>query len=685
MTRKRSKKAKKKVQKKSTSNRKHIYWPLAILTITFIAYLPTFQNEFTNWDDYEYVVKNFKMRNLGVESIKAFFSDIHMGNYHPLTMLSLAIDYHISGLSPNMYQFTNILLHLINTTLVFWLVLLLLNHIHYKRSIEIAIITAVLFGVHTLHVESVSWVSERKDVLYSMFFLFSLIAYVKYVIEKKNKFYFYSLILFLLSLLSKGQAVSLAVTILAVDYLFSRKLLSRKVILEKIPFFALALAFGFIAIYAQQSGESIHVKEVSYVNERILFACYGFIMYIFKLIIPLRLSAYYSYPDEIHGSLPVEFWFYLVAVVALIVLFIYLFKKQKRVLVFAFLFYVMNIFLVLQLLPVGNAIMADRYSYIPSIGFFFLIGIGYSYVVDRSKNIRVLVIFIMIAYVILLAFMTSSRIRIWHDSLTLWNNVISRHDNFSIPYINRGSAKEELDDYEGALEDYNKAISLSPELFLSYNNRGNIFYRLKDFEGALKDYNKAISLNSNYYLAYDNRGTVHLEFGNIGDAIKDYNKAVSLNPDFDETYYNRGVAKARLGDFQAALIDYDKAIEINDKSINAYHNRGLLKGQQLGDLQGALSDFNTLIKLKPSESSYYDSRGIVNSLLGQHNRALDDFDMAIKLNFNNVNAYLNRARTLLKLGKFDKAKQDVLKAQSLGCKVNPLLIKEIEEGSNTGR
>jgi tetratricopeptide (TPR) repeat protein len=682
MTRKQSKKAKKKVQQKSTLNKMHIYGLLIILVVTFIAYFPTFQNEFTNWDDDKYIIENLDIRSLGVENIKAFFSDIHMGNYHPFTMLSFAIDYQISGLSPNMYHFTNILLHLINTALVFWLILLLLNHIQHKKSFEIAIITAALFGVNTLHVESVTWISERKDVLFSMFYLFSLIAYVKYVIKKKNVFYFYSIVLFLLSLFSKGQAVSLALTVMAIDYLFSRKLLNRKVIIEKIPFFALSITFGIIAIYAQRSTDSIQSNIVFSIDERILFACYGLIQYIIKLIIPLRLSAFYPYPDKVDASVPIEYLLYLFFVIAIIVLFIYLIKKQRKTLAFGFLFFLINIFLVLQLLPVGNAIMADRYSYIPSIGLFFIIGLVYVWILDNMKYRLIFWTRItFLIYFVFLSVLTFNRAKIWNNSIILWSDVINKYPTTYLSYFNRGRAKQELGDIESALIDYNEALRINPDYYLAYNGRGFIKNKLGDYEGALEDINSAILIKPEFYHAYVNRGNIKVVLKDYENALKDFDKAISLNPGFSLSFMNRGNIKKELGDFYGAIDDYSAAINIDPYYSMAFVNRGLVK-YQLEDFEGALSDFNTVIMQMPNVPHYYDVRGVIKASLKQYNNALNDFNMAIKLNFNNVNAYLNRARTLMSLGKFDKAKQDVLKAQSLGCEVSPYLIKKIDDGLN---
>jgi len=319
--------------------KKKINWLLAILLITFIIYFPTLQNEFTTWDDDKYVTENYQIRDFTFNNIEIFFSDYYYGIYHPFTMASLMIDYHFNELDATYFHLVSLILHLINTALVFILILAIIN------NLEIAIITSLLFGVHTLHVESVAWVSGRKDVLYALFYLLSLITYIKYlnIIEirlmkaeiKKNSFqiqfskatayYFFSLILYLFSILSKGMAVTLAFSVIAIDYLFKRNLLSRMVIFEKIPFIVLSVIFGIISIHAPETTGGM-TNPVDYtLFEEIHLASYAFVQYLLKMIIPINLSAYYPYPENISGLL----YLFPVLFIAYILIIVFINKKSR--------------------------------------------------------------------------------------------------------------------------------------------------------------------------------------------------------------------------------------------------------------------------------------------------------------------------------------------------------------------
>jgi len=601
-------------------NRIQILWLLAVLTITLIAYYPSFNNNFV-WDDGKYIYENNDFNLSGGEQFKNLCTKSYASNYHPLTMFSLTLDYQIGKLNPFIYHLTNVLFHLLNTALVFFFIFLLGKRINLKYYFETAIITAALFGVHTLHVESVAWVSERKDVLYTFSFLLSLINYLRYVFSQEEgsnnprKYYIYSTLFSIASLLSKGQAVSLVVTLFVIDYLLERKLLSKKVIIEKIPFFILALLFGIIAIYVQGNAVNTSVTVGHTFGERLVFAGFGFCNYIVKLILPVHLSAFYPYPDHI------SFIHYLCLFVSLLIVgvTVYYFKQYKK-LVFGVLFFTVNIALVLQVLPVGNCIMADRYSYVPSIGFFFLFGLLYNFIANKSGQYKKPIMLFLAAYMLLLAGITFTRVQVWKDNISLWDDIIEKYDNIDIAYYNRGKAKQILKKYKDAILDYDQAIVLNPNYYKAYNNRGNIKKLSKRYQEAILDYDRTIAINPNYSEAYYNRGNTKYLLKRYQEAISDYNQTIVLSPTFYSAYYNRGNAKNILKKYQEAILDFNQAIALNPNYSEAYHNRGHTKNS-----------------------------------IRKHQEAISDFDQAIVLNPNYQDAYLNRGSTFLLLGDYDKA------------------------------
>lgn len=660
-------------------------WLIAILVATFVAFYPTFNNGFTNWDDNDYITENKVIKELNAESVEFFFTEYYMGNYHPLTMLSYAIDYSLSETEPEIkpivFQITTITLHLLNTFLVFWFIFWLVKRIETNTNkqnksfaLPIAVITALFFGITTMHVESVTWMAERKDVLYTFFFFIALLCYVFYLKKYQSKFYILTLFFFTLSLLSKGQAVSLAITLFAVDYVVKRKVWSKKVILEKVPFLVLAIVFGIIAIKAQQASGAVQIQGHSLLH-KIAFSSFGFVQYIVKLFVPYKLSALYPYPFVKEGQIPAMYWLHLIPALSIIALTVYLLVRGKRKplarqVAFGILFFMINIFLVLQLLQVGGAVMADRYSYLPSVGLFFILGLAFRNASLKSKGLQYAIAAGIAIYALIMIYFTFERTKVWKNSLTLWNDVLSKYTQAPEAWVNRGNYKYNDNDLEGALYDYNKAIELKPDIARALAGRGVVRRNLGDFKGAIEDYNKALKYRPDDADSYSNRGVSKASLGDLEGAMKDFQKAIALDSTNYMAYSNSGSALFKLGRYKEAMIYYDKSIEIKPNYGDAYGNRGGARFQ-LGDLQGAMQDFNKALQLNPEYPLAYFNRAIIKQQeLKDYKGAIEDCSKAIKYKRRNVypEAYYVRAQCKVELNQIQSACNDFQKALQLGVK-----------------
>jgi tetratricopeptide (TPR) repeat protein len=608
---------------------KKMFYLLLILVITFSVYSPARNAKLTNWDDEEYVSKNPDITSFKKHKSR-LFTEIYAGNYHPLTMLSLTYDYSIGKLNPKSYHRTNIILHLINSILVFWLVILL------AKNIEIGLICGLLFGIHPLHVESVAWVSERKDVLYTLFFLSSLIAYLKYLKEDKLKFYLLALFLFILSLLSKGMAVSLSITLIAIDYLYNRKIVSKKVLIEKIPFLALSFLFGLIAIYAQPlAAEELDVFRSAPAEnpfyEKLLYATYNIGHYIAKLFIPFNLAIYYPYPEKNNDMLPLQYYIVPFLMITFLITSSILILKSKnyywRSAFFCFLFFIINIALVLQLFPIGDAIMADRYTYISSIGIFLFIGFSGKYIIERRPKMMYILMTLLVGYSVWLSYLSYNRCKVWHDSISLWTDEIAKYHHLGFPYNNRGIAKHDLKDFAGALQDYNKCIELDPSFYKAYYNKGILESTLNNYQASIKLFDKALSVNKNFPDVYPERAAAKYKFKDYKGAIQDYSFYIKSNPSNPFIYNSRGLAYFHLDDYSNALNDYNKAIELLPGYVEAYTNRGIAKSM-LKDFQGAITDFNKAIEISPTYSHAYYNKGKLELYSGMGREACADLQQA---------------------------------------------------------
>lgn len=680
--------------------------PLAlVLLVTAIIYIPAASNEWVNWDDYGYVVDNQIIREFSLKNLVAIFTTLEQeGNYHPLTMLTYNIEYQFFHLNPHGYHVVNICLHLLNTALVFWLMSVLSG----KRGVSF--IVSLLFGIHPLHVESVAWVSERKDLLYTFFYLGALISYLYYIKKGgRKKYYAGAFLLFILSVLSKAMAVSLPAVFLLMDFFVGRKF-DKKVILEKVPFFVVGVAFGVVALIAQQAAKAIHGFTAYSLFEKCIFACYGFITYLVKLVVPTKFSAFYPFPEKVNGVLPASLWLYPIFVVVLAGVVLYSLKYTRKVF-FGAAFFAITVFLVLQLLQVGGAVMADRYSYIPSIGFFYVAAEGlqrFEEKMGKSSSLRRTVLRAALAgYALWLAVTTWTQAAVWHDSFTLWTDVLSKQLRIPFAYGNRGYAYYKIGKYDAAIADYNNALQLDSQDAGTYHNRGVAYYGTKRYDAALADYNKALELKLSNAEVYNNRGAAFAALGMSDAAIADFNKAVSMSADYAEAYNNRGTEFAKAGRLKEAIADFDKAVQLNpdytdakknrevatgnlqnsttsaarqpaepkEESAEFYLNRGLQNGRT-GNLTAAVLDFNKAIQLRPGYAEAYNDRGIVYAILQNYRGAFADFDRAVELKPDYGEAYYNRGITKRNMGNRDGACTDFRKAASMNFE---LALKAINE------
>ncbi|MES2836899.1 MAG: tetratricopeptide repeat protein [Bacteroidota bacterium] len=523
----------------------------AIVLLCVVCFYNSLSNGITNWDDNKYITNNPLLDAVKSGKISNLFTQFFDGNYHPLALLSLSIDFSIGNGKPFWFHFTNVLLHIFNSILIFKI---LLQFVKNKWAVLIA---SLVFAAHTLHVESVTWLSERKDVLYSFFFLLALYHYCIYATTEKTKNYFLSILFFVLALFSKGQAVALAICIPLVDYYFSRKLLSKKVILEKLPYFILAFIFGVVALKAQSS--SNYLAEFNFTFfQKIAIASFGLFQYISKTFLPINLSAFYPYPDMVTYALPNYFYTYLLVPVAFITL-LFIYRKNK-IIVFSLLFFVFNLVLVLQIISVGSAITADRYAYIPLLGFCLLIAYFIDTIQKEKKQLTTIGFAITCVYILFLSYNTIQRNKVWKDSLSLWTDVVAKHKNIPLAYYNLATTQNELGDNANAIHNFTSAIKLQNTDADSYHNRGNCYFLMQRYDSAYTDFSNAIKLKPQFSDSYNNRGLTLLNLKRYEEAKKDFDAALQLDANNNLAYTNRAIANYNLGNKEAACEDWQRAL-----------------------------------------------------------------------------------------------------------------------------
>jgi Flp pilus assembly protein TadD len=542
----------------------HLIFVLAALTMLVLAaFRPCFNNGFINLDDNSYIVENSLIRSISPSNVQTWFAAGYQGNYYPLVLLTYALEYKINGPDPKIYHTTNVILHLLNAFLVFWLFFLLL-----KNGWTAGIIAA-LWAIHPLRVESVAWAAAQKDLIYSFFALLSLIAYVRYKVGERFGDYAASLVLFLLACFSKGMAVALVPVLFLTDY-YLGKPFNRRAWLEKAPYLALAIVFGIISFEAQSQSQFIQTSRPLIAN--LLTAGYGFVFYIIKLVAPFRFSAFHPYPGT-----PLPWTFYLASVLSLLTAAILLtWGRRNKTVFFGGVFYLATILPVLQIVPVGGFAAAERYSYFASLGLFFLAG-SYIYKMLRGGSRQV-----MAAAAILLVLITASegiaaykRCLVWRDSITLWSDAIEKYPGAnSFASNQRGTAYARAGQAQKAMDDFTKAVEITPKYFEAYYNRGCVYYTVERYNETAADCGRAIELYPGYAKAYNIRSIAYGRLKEYQKALSDIDRAIKLFPFDPEFYYNRATTLAQMEEYPRAMDDFNKTIELDPGFGKAYLYRG---------------------------------------------------------------------------------------------------------------
>ncbi|MCX6355129.1 MAG: tetratricopeptide repeat protein [Candidatus Aureabacteria bacterium] len=618
-----------------------------IALLAALAYFPVLSNGFVNWDDPGNVVNNQLIRSLAPGNILTFFKSTVLSTvYIPLVTLSFALDYRMYGLNPHGYHATNLLLHILNSILV----LALLYYLTGDKVV--ACVASALFAVHPLHVESVAWVTGRTELLSAFFYLLSVISWCALIRGRgdsalgavsppaflKMKYYWLSLIFFLCALLSKSMAISLPFILLLTDYYFGARRSPRsagspadgcggtqsrrgegaggRVIYgvrdlplaglwsNKIPFFALSAIFSVVILIVSMSGETLRPPFHKDPLPAILIASRNCVWYVAKILIPIRLSAYYPYPATVSIFQP-EFLFSLFATgFAAGTLFI---ARRKREISFGSLWYLITIFPVLQLIPVRDTMAADRYAYLPSIGIFYLIGILFSRIwkyCDEQANrpgeagcahVRTLVRIVPVGALTLviagLSLLTLQRCLIWRYDERLWMDVISKYPGAATAHNNLGLVYAGRNLRSKARAEFTRAVSLKADFAEPHINLGVLCGEEGDTDGAVRELKQAIALKSrvpdacrvlsiildqqekdavaaggrkkrDFAPSRNDLGLAYARSGMISEAIPQFEKAVQLDPGFAPAYYNLALCYFMKGDKDKADAYRSRAMKL---------------------------------------------------------------------------------------------------------------------------
>lgn len=633
-----------------------------VVVITVVLFVPSLSAGFVNWDDPNNLLENETLKAFSTHwdwaSVKTIFTSEVIGNYNPLPILTFALEKYF--LAPNpaehpfFFHFDNVWMHAVCTLFVF------LIFSELGLSLFPAVIGALLFGIHPMRVESVTWVTERKDVLYGLFFLAALYAYIRYTKEKEQarKWYVLALIVSVFGYFSKVQMVTLPLSMVAVDFLLKRDWKSpKRLVVEKMPWWLLSLAFGLINIYflKQVNSLSSSTKVVHYnFVDKLAVGAYSYAVYVVKWIFPYKMSPLYPYEPQ----LPVIAYICLAVVPIAVLAFLFWgFRKSKTAPVFGWAFFTFNVMFLLQIVGAGQGFLADRFTYIAYIGLFYLIVKGYEYWVTKQPSYQTMAQAGLVLYLLILAYVNVQQQKIWMNGGTLWEKVKLFYPNSPVAFKNAaGYYRDEAKNRARAIENYKYALELIPD----------DAFTLNDLAKAYTDSAFAPNLDQP-----TRNGLLTMALQTYNDAVKF--DSIAGHPDkktAGEILVNRGAAFAILGNLQQALPDLNRGLEINPENLNGYANRAILF-TQINRYDLSLKDRDAYILRNPDNPDIYYERGICKINLGRAAGALPDFDRAILLNNTKPIYYLGRAQANKILGNTQAISADISMAKQLGAAIPP--------------
>lgn len=603
---------------------------LCILGVVFLSFSSSLNNHFVNWDDPEHFLENPEVESLDPGNISRIFQGNGVNAYRPLTILSFALEHHFFKFDPFYYHLDNIILHLGVTALVFVFAL------QAGLALPAAALAALLFGIHPMRVESVAWVTERKDVLYAFFYMLALSSYWRYLQSQKTIFYLLTIPLGILSMLAKPMALSLPLVFFVCDWFLKRKF-DWRTLVEKFPHTL------YIAAILTKTVETYDFSAQTGGMEAVLIWAWSFNFYLWKFLWPVELVALYQLPLPIALSNPPYLFSWLV--LCLMIFLVFRFRKN-RWWVFAVLFYFVSIACLLKYHGLDANVVADRYMYLPSLGFCLWLGMAGHKLLEFSRKAPVLkagTYFLFIVLFSLFSWKTYHQSMVWKDSLTLWNHVIRYSPQQAIAFNNRGLAYEKLGQADLALADYRRALEINPSHSSSLNNRALFYGRSGKIDLALADYARALVAEPDDSRVYKNRGELYERQGKMGLAFADFNQAIRLCPNDADVFKLRGNAYLKIGQWDLALADYDAALRLTTEKAGLYNNRGVVYTKKQ-EYVAAMAEFNRAITLDPGTGLFYFNRSVLYKSFGDYPKALGDALTAKSLGQNVREAYISELK-----------------------------------------
>jgi protein O-mannosyl-transferase len=614
-----------------------VYSALILSTLLVFGQVRNF--DFVGYDDDGYVHENPHVLNgLTQDGIRWAFSTGYGANWHPLTWLSLMLDCQMFGLNPGWMHLINLFGHLANILLLFAVLKKMTG------SLWSSAFTAAAFALHPMHVESVAWISERKDVLSTLFLLLTMAAYAGYVHRPSVLRYLAAIVLFALGLMAKPMLVTLPFVLLLLDYwplnrftppvlktsgrpshkpspIHDGRTILYKILIEKIPFFVLAAASSVITFWVQQAGGAVIQINTLPLQDRAANAFLSYVKYMGTMFWPQNLAVFY--PFETGHSIFLQAMMCVLLLLGISIFVIRLGRNQKYLPV-GWFWFVGTLVPVIGLVQVGEQSCADRYTYVPYIGLFIILAWGLPQLLSKWPQRKNILGLSMVIILTILAICTQQQISYWKNRLTLFSHAVEVTQNNYVAYNGLGVALIQLGRWQEAIENLRQAVKNKPDYAEAYTNLGDVYRRLGRLPEAIDADKQAIKVKPDYAEAYTNLGIIYSMLGRWQEAIDAHKEAIKIRPDYAQAYTNLGAAYIGLGRWEEAIDNFNRAITIRPDCVEAYYNLGVVY-IQLGRWQDMIEAFKHAIKIKPDHVKAHYNLGIAYVKTGNKNLALEEY------------------------------------------------------------
>jgi tetratricopeptide (TPR) repeat protein len=638
---------------------------IALVAITVLVFAPIRHHPFFSFDDPGYVRDNPRVKDgLTWEAVKWAMTSGYFANWHPLTWISHMLDIQLFGLNPGPQHVVNLLFHVADVVLLFAVFFTMTKQVGRSAFV------AALFAIHPMHVESVAWISERKDVLSTFFWLLTTLAYIQYVRRRSARWYATVVVLFALGLMVKPMLVTLPCVLFLLDIWPLRratigvdtlKVWSR-LALEKVPLLALAAASSVITVIVQRQAGAVESLTRLPIIIRAANAIIAYGTYLQKLIWPTRLAVLYPYPDQIVALTLAAHFIVLTAITVGVVRV----RRHHPYLLVGWAWFLGTLVPVIGLVQVGKQSMADRYTYVPAIGLFILVAWGIPALVQRFRVANYALSALAAASIAALGLVARTQVGYWKSSISLWTHTIEVTGDNYLAENNIGWDYATEKRHDEAIPHYLKSVKLSPRFIGGHTNLALSLVAVGRLDEAIAHYNTALSVIPDNALVHGNLGVALAKQGKLTEAIAHYREAIRLKPDYDEAHSALGLALARQGLVDEAIQHYTEALRLNPRLAEAHSNYGTVLASR-GMVDSAVMHFFEAVKLKPDYVDAHNNLGIALASLGKLEEAIVHFSDVVRLDPMHSGSHFGLGTIYQRQGRI----ADALREYSEALRINP--------------